>query len=56
MGSAYRKVCTYIEQEKYNNKKLGHITMPRIGFEHVIPASKRSKTESALHPAAFVID
>jgi hypothetical protein len=41
-GSVQRKASTYIG--KHNTEKRGHTSMPRAGFEPVIPVFERSKT------------
>jgi hypothetical protein len=50
-GSDRRKASTYTGQ--HNIEKGGHTSMPRVGFEPVIPVFERSKTVCALDRAAI---
>jgi len=49
-GSARRKATTYTGQ--HNTEKRGHTSMPRAGFEPMIPIFERSKTVRASDRAA----
>jgi hypothetical protein len=40
-------------QDNMTQKKRGHISMPRVGFEPKIPVFERSKTVRALERAAI---
>jgi len=50
-GSIRRKASTYTGQR--NTEKHGYTSMPRAGFEPIIPVLKRSKTVSALDRAVI---
>jgi len=53
VGSARRKASTYAGQ--HNTEKRGRTSMPRAGFEPVIPVFKRSKTVRTLDLYKFVL-
>jgi hypothetical protein len=50
-GSARRKTSTYIGQ--HNTEKREHTSMPRAGFEPMIPVFERPKTVRTLDRAAI---
>jgi len=50
-GSARRKATTYTGQ--HNTEKRGHTSMPRAGFEPMIPVFERLKNVRALDRAVI---
>jgi hypothetical protein len=54
-GSVRRKAATYTGQHTHTQNKRRQISMPRVGFEPMIPAFEQVKTVHALDRAATVI-